>query len=159
MRMVAIVTFVLAGLVSHLSAQSTAQQVASAFTKHKDVVKEKNGVRMEKYKDVHSEPTLRQRVQDYAGVYEVPDMGYRITIQVGTDGTISAYRDNSKLENARIDGAVLTAKGFEGVFLTRTDRDSPSDPGTVMYGLGVVLRTPIEFNGNTYDKLFYQLKQ
>jgi len=86
-------------------------------------------------------------------------MGYRITIQVGTDGTISAYRDNSKLENARIDGAVLTAKGFEGVFLTRTDRDSPSDPGTVMYGLGVVLRTPIEFNGNTYDKLFYQLKQ
>ena len=52
-----------------------------------------------------------------------------------------------------------TSEKFEAVFLTRTDRDSPNDLGTTVYGLGVVLHTPVELNGNTYDKLFYRLTQ
>ena len=40
----------------------------------------------------------------------------------------------------------------------RTDRNSPTDPGVTIFGLGVVLTTPFEVNGLTYDKLFYQLK-
>jgi len=72
-----------------------------------------------------------------------------------------------RLENARIDGALLTAskvyqdgatEKFEGVFLNRTDRNSPTDPGVTISGLGVVLNTPFEINGNTYEKLFYGLK-
>jgi hypothetical protein len=48
---------------------------------------------------------------------------------------------------------------FEGAFLTRTERDNPTDPGIVRYGLGVVLVTPVEFGGNTYEQLFYQLRR
>jgi Ca2+-binding RTX toxin-like protein len=72
------------------------------------------------------------------------------------------------LENVRIEGALLTAsrvyqdgttEAFEGVFLKRTDRTSPTDPGVTTFGLGVVIRTPFETNGLTYEKLFYRLKQ
>ena len=72
------------------------------------------------------------------------------------------------LENGKIEGALLTAikvyrdgatEPFEGVFMTRTERNSPTDPGITTSGLGVVLATPREFAGNTYEKLFYQLQQ
>ncbi len=71
------------------------------------------------------------------------------------------------LENGKIEGAVLTGikvyrdgetERFEGVFLTRTERNSPIDSGITTSGLGVLLATPREFAGNTYEKLFYQLK-
>ena len=53
-------------------------------------MKEKHGVRREKYKEVRSEPALRQDVRDYSGTYEVPDLGYRLTIQVASDGRMEA---------------------------------------------------------------------
>ena len=154
-----------------LTSQTKAREIAAAFTKNKHVVKEKFGVRMEKYKDVRSEPAVKSNVSEYSGVYEVPDLGYVITVQVGSDGRIQASgSENSRtfrLESARIDGALLTAtkvysdgakERFEGSFLNRTDRNSPTDPGVTIFGLGVLLTTPFEINGLTYDKLFYQLK-
>ena len=155
-----------------LSSQTKAVEIAAAFTKHKHAVKEKFGVRMEKYKDVRSEPAVKSNTLEYTGVYEVPGLGYVISVQVGSDGRIQASgSENSRafvLENAKIEGALLTAwkvysdgtkEKFEGSFLNRTDRDSPTDPGVSIFGLGVVLTTPFEINGLTYDKLFYQLKQ
>lgn len=142
-----------------LASQSTAQQIAASFSKHKHVAKEKHGVSTEKYKDVRSTPTLRQDVQDYAGVYEVQELEYAIVVTVSSDGRVRATSNGRELQNARIERGVLTAEGFEGAFLTRTERDSPNDPGTVSYGLGVLLDTPVEFGGNTYDKLFYQMKR
>ena len=154
-----------------LTSQTKAREIAAAFTKNKHVVKEKFGVRMEKYKDVRSEPAVKSNVSEYSGVYEVPDLGYVITVQVGSDGRIQASGSEKSraftLENAKIDGALLTAtkvysdgarEKFEGSFLNRTDRNSPTDPGVTIFGLGVVLTTPFEVNGLTYDKLFYQLK-
>ena len=154
------------------AAQTRAQELATAFNKHKQVTKEKHGVRMEKYKDVRSEPAVKQNVADYSGAYEVSDLGYVINIQVGSNGTVQVAgndkRGTFRLENARIDGALLTAskvygdgatEKFEGVFLNRTDRNSPTDPGVTMFGFGVVLNTPFETNGLTYEKLFYSLKQ
>jgi len=155
------------------SNQTKTQAIAAAFNKHKDVVKEKHGVRMEKYKDVRSEPVVKQSIADYAGTYEAADLGFAINIQVGSDGRVQAngYDKESRtfrLENARIEGALLTAskvyqdgttEAFEGVFLKRTDRNSATDTGVTTFGLGVVLRTPVELNGITYDRLFYQLKQ
>jgi len=35
-------------------------------------------------------------------------------------------------------------------------RNSPTDAGVTTFGLGVVLHTPLELNGVTYEKLFYQ---
>jgi hypothetical protein len=157
------------------ASSSRAQEIASAFTKHKQMVGEKRGVRKEKYKDVRSEPLVRPDITEYAGVYQVPGSEDVIELRIGNDGGIQARGHDSNqpsrtfvLENAAIDGAVLTAakvyrdgarEPFEGVFLTRVDRESPKDPGVTTYGLGVVLATPREFAGNTYDKLFYQLQQ
>ena len=154
-----------------LSSQTRAREIAAAFTKNKHAVKEKYGVRMEKYKDVRSEPAVKSNIGDYSGVYEVQDLGYVISLQVGSDGRVQASgSENSRsfvLENAKIEGALLTAskvysdgtrEKFEGSFLNRTDRESPTDPGVRRFGLGVVLTTPFEVNGLTYDKLFYQLK-
>lgn len=158
-----------------LSGQTRAQQIAAAFRKHKHVVKEKYGVTREKYKDVWSEPVVKQNVRDYAGSYEVLDLGYRIIIQVATDGSVQANGSAGdsqprtfRLENARIEGALLTARKiysdgaaekFEGVFMTRTERDSPTDTGATTFGLGVLLGKPFELEGITHEKLFYHLKQ
>ena len=157
------------------SSQLRAQQIAAAFSKQKHVVAEKHGVRKEKYKDVRSEPMVKQDITEYSGVYEVPDLGDVIDLQIGRDGRIQAHGHDSDqpfrtfvLENGKIEGAVLTAikvyrdgdsERFEGVFMTRTERNSPTDPGITTFGLGVVLATPREFAGITYEKLFYQLKQ
>jgi hypothetical protein len=173
MRTVVVITLLVACAVSAFSQQvSRAQTLAAAFNKHKEAVKEKHGVRMEKYKDVRSEPLVRQNIADYSGTYEVSELGYVINLRVGSDGRVQANGfDKTRaftLENARIEGAVLTAskvyqdgatEKFEGVFLSRTDRNSPTDPGVTMSGLGVIPTTSIEAHGLTYEKLFYTLKQ
>lgn len=179
MRTPAIVTFLIACAVitasQQLPAQSKAQEIAAAFNKHKGAVRAKYGVRKEKYKDVRSEPVVKQNIRDYSGVYEVSDLGYTIIVQVWSDGRVRAngYEKGQpsrtfELEHAKIEGALLTAtkaypdgavEKFDGVFMTRTERNSPSDTGVVAFGLGVVLGTPVELGGITYDKLFYQLKQ
>lgn len=177
MRTVALVTLLAAcpaiAVPQQLSSQSRAQQMTAAFTKQKHVVATKHGVRKEKYKDVQSEPVIRQDITEYAGVYQVADMGDLIDLRIGHDGRIQAVGHDSDqpsrtfvLENGRIEAAVLTAtkvyrdgatERFEGVFMTRTERVSPMDPGITTSGLGVLLATPRVFAGNTYEKLFYRL--
>ena len=178
MRSLALVTLLVACptiAAPQSSGQSRAQQVAAAFTKQKQLVAEKHGVRKEKYKDVRTEPIVKQDITEYSGVYQVADLGDVIDLRVGSDGKIQADGHESNhpsrtfaLENGKIEGAVLTAtkvyrdgqrEPFEGVFMTRTVRNSPTDSGITTSGLGVMLATPREFSGNTYDKLFYQLQR
>jgi hypothetical protein len=156
-----------------LSRQTRVQEITTSFTKHKHVVKEKYGLRREKYKDVVSEAVVRPTAADYAGTYEAQDFGFVINVQVGSDGRIQANGSENgsrsfKLNDARIEGALLTAtkvysdgtrEKFEGVFMTRTERNSPNDAGVTRFGLGVVLVTPVEHGGSTFDKLFYELKR
>ena len=178
MRTLALVTLVAATPVIAASqgvpSSSRAQDVAAVFNKHKHVVKEKGGVRREVYADVRSEPFVAHTIAEYSGVYHVEGLGDVIHLQIGSDETMQAEGHDSEpsrsfvLENARIEGAVLTAtkvyrdghaEPFEGVFMTRTERRSPTDPGKSTLGLGVVLHTPLEVDGNTYDKLFYELQR
>ena len=157
-----------------LSNQTRAQAIAAAFTRHKHGIKQKAGVRTEKYKDVRSEPVVRQNDAEYAGTYEIAELGYVINLQVGSDGRVagSGYEGQRsrtfRFENAKIEGALLTASKvyrdgvtemFEGVFLKRTVRDDPADSGVTTFGLGVVLASSFERNGSTYEKLYYQLRQ
>jgi len=173
MRTYVVIALLVACAVSAFSQQdqTRAQTLAASFNKQKHVMKEKHGVRMEKYKDVRSEPLVRQNVADYSGVYEMPDLGYVIDVRVGSDGKVRANGyDKTRtftLENARIEGALLTAskvyqdgamEKFEGVFLSRTDRNSPTDPGVTISGLGVIPAAPIEAHGVTFDRLFYSLR-
>jgi hypothetical protein len=177
MRTVALVTLLAAcpaiAAPQQSSSQSRAQQVAAAFSKQKHLVAEKHGVRKEKYKDVRSEPIVKQDIAEYSGVYQVTYLGDVIDLRINSDGRLQAHGHDSDpsrtfvLENGKIEGAVLTAikvyrdgetEQFEGVFLTRTVRNAPMDPGITTSGLGVVLATPREFDGITYEKLFYQLQ-
>jgi hypothetical protein len=158
--------------------QRRTQEIVASFNKQKYAVKEKYGVRREKYKKVVSEPVIKQNIRDYSGVYEVSGLGYLINIQVGSDGNIKAIgfepadggtrqARSFRLEGAKITGALLTAtkvyddgstEKFEGVFINRTEFSSPTDNGVSAFGLGVVIH-PVEFAGVTLDKLFYHLKQ
>ena len=157
------------------SQQSTdhlrSDQIASSFTKHKNVIKVKRGVTSEKYKDVRAEPVVKSNVSDYAGRYENSDLDWRIDIRVGADGRIQAtgYEagEEFELENAKIAGALFTAtkvysdgrvEAFEGIFMNRTEHTSPADSGVTTFGLGVVLANPFEAAGNTFDKVFYRMR-
>ena len=149
--------------------QAKAQAMAANFNKHKDRVKEKYGVRTVKYLDVRSEPVVRQNLSDYAGAYQAGDLGYVINIRVASDGNIQINGNDQsrsfRIENARIEGALLTGSKiyqdgindkFEGVFINRTSRNSVTDVGVTKFGLGVVLTTPVEVNGNSYDRMFFE---
>lgn len=154
------------------SSHTRAQELAATFDKQKSAVKAKRGMRMEKYKDVRNVPLVALEPSSHSGTYEIPDLGYVINIQVGSDGQVQASGSDSgrtfKLENARIDDALLlaskvfqdgTTEKFEAVFITRIERDFPTAPGVTKSGLGVVLTKPVEVGGVTYERLFYQLKQ
>lgn len=158
--------------------QRRTQEIVASFNKQKYAMKEKNGVRKEKYKRVVSEPVVKEHIRDYSGVYEVYDLGFVINIQIGSDGTVKAFGSEPangstaqsrsfRLEGANITGAMLTgtkvyadgASGkFEGVFINRTAFESPTDNGVTAFGLGVV-GNKVDVAGVNLENLFYQLKQ
>ena len=160
------------------SAKTRTQAIAASFSKEKHVVKEKRGVRLEKYKRVQSDPVVKANPQDYSGRYEVPDMGLAVQLRVDPNGTVEgrgyeptgpdlSVRRSFTLRNGKIDGALLTATQvfangtqdrFEGVFMNRTSFESPTDKGVTVFGLGVVGKE-ITVAGNTFNKFFYELKQ
>jgi hypothetical protein len=160
-----------------LSVQQRTQEIVSSFNKSKHVIKERHGVRVEKFKEIRSEPEIRKAAADYAGTYET-DSGYAFHIGVGADGRVEANgtepapRQESQrftLTNAKLEGALLTGtkvyedgttEKFEGVFINRTDRDSPTESGVRTFGLGV-LYDPPKMNpevGFMLTRLFYQQK-
>ena len=154
------------------------REILAQMNRKEHKVKEVFGLRVEKYREIRSEPALKKDLREYAGTYEVPDRGYSLTLRIGEDGRIwGAGSERPRqagqavrrftLRNARIQGALLRAtkmyddgatQTLEGVFITRTERSSPTDPGRSRFGLGV-LGAPVTIAGATrQDKLFYQLQ-
>ena len=176
MRIAILVILVLICSVTAASQQSSGEQGRSTeCSKVKSVTKEKDGIIELKYKDVRTENVVKPNIEDYAGVYAVSDLGFVINLQVGRDGRIMAngLETNGsesrtfRLDSAKIQGGLLTAtkiyhdggaQKFEGLFMTRTVRNSPTDAGISLFGLGVPLTTSFEHGGITYDKLFYRRK-
>ena len=184
MRVLGVVLVVSFGLIcSTLIAQDATiqrrtQEIVASFNKHKVQTKEKHGIVREKYKRVHSEPVAKENAGDYSGLYEVPNLGYRVAIQVGSGGKLEASGHEPArrgaqparrftLQGATIEGALFTAtktyedgstEPFAGVFINRTEFASPTDQGVSAFGLAVVSQ-PVEFAGVTLDKLFYQLQR
>ena len=156
-----------------ISARTAA--IVAAFSKNKHVVKNKRGVRHEKYKRVESEPLITSRPETLSGAYEVDGIGSRLTLQIGRDGRVSGsgtevvgegIARTFTLANGRIEGALLTAvkvfrsgrsERLEGAFMKRTSYDSPTDRGVSALGLGVI-GEPVTFQGNTHEKFFYRRK-
>ena len=163
----------------HIEAQSReasarTAELAAMFSKHKQVVKEKRGVTLDKYKDVRSEPVTRSNPSSYSGSYTA-DFGFTLRLTVQPDGRVEGSgRDPISgasnvartfvLRDARVDGALLTgtivygdnrSRKLEGVFMNRTSRESPTDPGHTAFGLGV-LTPPTQVDGLTIERLFYE---
>jgi hypothetical protein len=161
-------------------AQKRADEIVASMNKKKEMVKEKYGVRREKYKEVRCEPVVKANPSEHSGTYEISDLrlGYSLTIRVWNDGRVDAYgyepieggvkeARQFSLRGARVEGALLTGEKvytdgavekFEGVFIKRTVLDSPTDDGVSSFGLGVVGRQVV-IGGSTLDKLFYQRKE
>lgn len=156
------------------NAQQRAQDIAAFFNKTKHKVKERHGVRVERYLEIRGEPVLKSDARDYAGTYEA-DSGTAFHLRVGADGRVEA--DGAEpaphgarhfvLKDASISGALLTAtkvyddgttEKFEGVFINRTERHSPTDKGVTTFGLGVVYDPPKVGTGFSITRLFYQQK-
>ena len=155
------------------------QTIVASFNKKKHVVKEKYGVRKERFKEIRCEPVIKQDLKDYSGTYKMVDWGYSINLQVASNGKIEAtgYEPatlNSlpgrqfTLKGAKIEGALLTAlkvysdgtiEKFEGVFINRTEFNSPTDSGVSTFGLGVVGKSMEVVNGLTLDKFFFEMKR
>jgi len=152
------------GLSDTIFAQDTEQKTQNLIaalgkTKHKK--KEKKNVSFELYIDIKSEPVVKNKVQDYAGVYESMQVGYRIELRVSADGKIegngydsdfnTSQKQNFTLKDARIEGALLTAtkvfakgetKKLEAVFNNRTvtEGKNPNEINSreTKYGLGFI---------------------
>jgi hypothetical protein len=157
-------------------AQSRTQVIVASFNKSKHTVKEKYGVRVEKYKEVRSEAAVKPNVRDYSGTYRVEGMGFGLDLRVIDNRTMigSGFEPvtvNASplrtflLKNMRIQGALLTAtkvyingatEPFEGVFINRTSFDSPKDRGTTTFGLGVVGNSTQVVGGVYVDRFFFE---
>jgi hypothetical protein len=154
------------------------QTIVASFNKSKHVVKEKHGVRKEKYLDVRSVPSVKQNPADYSGAYEASDLGFSLRLRVDPSGTLEgtgyeplndqpAVSRSFTLKNGRITGALITAKKlygdgssepFEGVFINKTVFESSTDKGVTAFGLGVLGKN-FQVGGLSLDRIFYELKQ
>jgi hypothetical protein len=153
-----------------------ARELASSFSKSKHEVKEKRGVRVEKFKEVRSEPALRGNAAEYSGTYEASvGTDFTLSLKVAADGSVEgggydpgpAGPRAFTLTRARVASALLTGtktyadgstEKLEGVFINRTERDSPADAGFTEFGLGVLFDTPKTSDGLSLERLFYRPK-
>jgi hypothetical protein len=164
-----------------VSAQTAApartQAIVASFNKSKHAVKERHGIRVEKFKEIRSVPALRANPADYSGSYDA-DWGFRLDLKVDAKGNVSGSGADPidpdgrtlrtfTLSDGKIDGALLTAtkvfangarERFEGVFINETVRDNPNDAGTTTFGLGALV-SPHQMSGETVEKVFYQPRQ
>jgi hypothetical protein len=163
-------------IASASDAQAKSRVIAASFSKFKSLSVEKRGVKKEKYLKVESTPAVRSP-ENYSGTYEMDDLGFAIHLRVDRSGKVEgdgyeplnsdpAIRRVFTLRSGKIEGAFLAAtkvyaggntERLEGAFLNRATFESPTDKGTIRFGLGTLGRA-IQVSGNTYDKFFYDLK-
>jgi hypothetical protein len=152
--------------------------IVASFNKSKHMVKEKRGVRKEKYLDVRSAPVIKQNPADYSGEYEEAGLGFSLRLHVDPDGKVegtgyeplngdSRVSRSFRLRDGQIRGALITAKKvyadgssepLEGVFINKTVFESPTDKGVTAFGLGVIGKG-FQVGGLSIDRIFYELKQ
>ncbi|HEV8159549.1 MAG TPA: hypothetical protein VGP58_10995 [Pyrinomonadaceae bacterium] len=157
-------------------AEQRTQNLIAALGKTKHKKKEKKNFSFELYIDIKSEAVVKNNVQDYTGVYESMQAGYRIELRVSTDGKIegngydsdfnTSQKQNFTLKDARVEGALLTAtkvfadgetKKLEAVFNNRTvtEGKNPNEINSreTKYGLGF-----IDSWGTVTNRVFLEFK-
>ena len=161
-----------------VATESRTRAIVASFNKSKHVVKEKRGVRKEKYLDVRSESVVKQNSADYSGEYEDTGLGFSLRLRVDRDGKVegtgyeplngdAGVSRSFRLRGGQINGALITAEKvfadgsselLEGVFINKTAFESPTDKGVTIFGLGVIGKG-WQVGGSTVDRIFHQLKQ
>src|SRR5882762_11552445 len=103
------------------SSELRAQTIVASFNKSKHVVKEKHGVRKEKYLDVRSVPAVKPNPADYSGAYETSDLRFSLQLRVDATGKVegtgyeplnaeTAIARRFTLKDGRMTGALITAR-------------------------------------------------
>ena len=155
------------------TANARAVELAASFSKFKHVVKDRRGVRREKYKDVRSEPVVRSNLQTLSGTYREAGWPFALHLRVDQDGRVEGTGEDPvqdgvfrrfTISNGRVSGALLTgtkvyANGskepLEGVFINRIVKESETDPGTTEFGLGMTGH--FVYGGFDTPRLFFPL--
>lgn len=155
------------------NADARALELAASFNKNKHVVKEKRGTRIEKYKDVQSVPVARSNLQSLSGTYREAGWPFALHIRVDQNGRVEGNGEDPvqdgvfrtfTISNGRVSGALLTGtkvygngarEPLEGVFINRIVKESPTDPGTTEFGLGMTGR--FVYGGFDTPRLFFPL--
>jgi len=147
----------------------TVDEMLARFNKVKQKSKQRHGVVMESYVNVHSELAPSR-----SGSYEATGFGRTLTLEVHADRTVAGRGAEDgrtfELREGRIDGSHLSAtkrfadgttEPLEGIFINqrrlegRTAQEITSDH--TAFGLGVT-SVNFTFGGSTFDKLFYERK-
>ncbi|HVD61970.1 MAG TPA: hypothetical protein VNC11_13955 [Gemmatimonadaceae bacterium] len=162
--------------VTPASAQRTnadvrARELAASFDKFKHVVKDKRGVRRDKYKDVRTEPVVRSNLQTLSGTYQEAGWPFSLRLRVDQNGRVEGTGEDPvqdgvmrpfTIANGRVSGALLTGtkvygngakEPLEGVFINRIVKESPTDPGTTEFGLGMT--GTFVYGGFSVERLFF----
>jgi hypothetical protein len=147
----------------------TVDEMLARFNKVKQKSKNRHGVVMERYINVHSELAPSR-----SGSYEATDVGRTLMLEVQAGGTVTGRGVDDgrtfELRDGRVDESHLTAtkrfadgttEPLEGIFINRrriegrTAQEITSDHTT--FGLGVT-SVDFTFGGTTFDRLFYERK-
>jgi len=86
------------------SASSRTREIAALFSKNKHVVKEKRGVRTEKYKNVSAEPLIAANPTILSGTYRAFDAHFLSDVGQLADGHV--------LQAGKVEGVVALAIGL-----------------------------------------------
>lgn len=156
-------------------AQSKTDNLIAALAKTKYKKKEKKNISIEIYIDIKSEAVVKSDVREYSGVYQA-ESDYRLELRVSAADKIEGngydrrFNDSAKqnftLQNARIEGALLTAtkvfesgetERFEAVFNNRTVQTG-KNPNQIenretKFGLGF-----IQSAADWTNRIFLELK-
>jgi len=156
------------------------QDLINALGKTKYKKKEKKNVSVEIYINIKSEAVVKNNIQDYAGIYQSEDADYRIELLISNDGKIEGSGFDSDLnrsqkrrfalENARVEGALLTAtkvyadgaaETLEAVFNNRfiVTGKNPNEINSreTKYGLGFIDSSEGD-NGISTNRVFLEFK-
>jgi hypothetical protein len=157
------------------NAQAKTDTLINALAKTKYKKKEKKNISIEVYVDIKSEAVVKADPREYSGVYEA-ESDYRLELRVsaadkiegrGYDGEMNGPgRRNFTLQNARIEGALLTAtkvyesggvENFEAVFNNRTvvtgKNPDRIENRETKFGLGF-----IQSNADWTNRVFLEMK-
>lgn len=154
-----------------LTAAQQSQDLASAFGKAKDKVKDKKGVHTEVHLHVSNQPWLAESPAAYAGTYTAEDLGFALTVVALPGGELRLTGVEPAADgrgparavaysSVQVQAGLLTAtktdefgngQPFAAAFLTQ------SRNGVLSQGLGTRLSQPVVVYGSVVlDKLFYQ---